>query len=102
MTWDFCKSYYGINVDHNRTDGVLTLNLRGKIDKFFLDHPILAKLKGNSNVPVMTPAPVTSIANKYKGAVDDDGKPKGIFILRGFCLLVLGHPGLLALGLSLS
>ena len=28
--------------------------------------------------------------------------PPGIFILRGFCLLVLGHPGLLALGLSLS
>ena len=47
VTWEFASSYYGININHDREKGELSLNLIGKVNKLFADHPILAKLNGN-------------------------------------------------------
>ena len=76
VTWDSLSSYYGININYNRADGVLSMDVKAKIDKIFKDHPILAKLNGNSNKPVETPVPVTyTKGTGGEVAHTDAGKP---------------------------
>ena len=48
VTWEAINSYYGINIDHNRQSGILSLNLIGKINTFFTDHPELLRYPQNT------------------------------------------------------
>ena len=52
VTWEAINSYYGINIDHNRQSGILSLNLIGKINTFFTDHPwlIFRRIEINTQV----------------------------------------------------
>ena len=80
VTWDHCKSYYGINVDYKREQGVLKMNLIGKIDQFFKDHPRLAKLNGNRTKPISTPLPVAHGHGKSVDTTGDRGTDNDLLI----------------------
>ena len=83
VTWEAINSYYGINIDHNRQSGILSLNLIGKINTFFLDHPELAKLNGNRDKdsnPVTTPLPVSHGNGKHVGSTVDGDKPNNALL----------------------
>lgn len=75
VKWDLIDSYYGVNVKHNRESGELSMDLSGKINKLFSDHPLLAKLNGNRMTPVSTPLPVTHGNGKHVGSNVDGDRP---------------------------
>ena len=49
IAWHSISSFLGINITYDQKEGVMKLDVKGKIDELFVAHPIFAKLPHHAN-----------------------------------------------------